>query len=169
MAEPKKTYTLYLNTNTGFRNLLSNTSSANVTWLVDWDSLFNRDNYKYESCQVRLQLVGEKSVTQETSAVSGILLANFGQNFTGKNTGGVVLGSIDLIRTVDGAASSNTGCYVSVNTMSNALGQNINIPQGLQEFNLQMWRNGYGANGDAENILVTNIVPYYVMLQFELY
>lgn len=169
MSLPKKTYTLYLNTNTGFRGLQSNASSANVSWLVDWDSLFNRENYKYQHCQVRVQLVGEKSVTQETSAVSGVLVANFGQNFTSKNTSGVVLGAIDLIRTVDGAASSNTGCYVSVNTMTNALGQNIDVPVGLNTFILQMWRNGYGANGDAENILVTNIVPYYVIIQFELY
>jgi hypothetical protein len=169
MSQPKKTFTLYLNSNTGFSGLLSNGSTANVSWLVDWDSLFNRENYKYEHCQVRVQLVGEKSVTQETSSVSGILLANFGQNFTSKNTGGVVLGSIDLIRTVDGAAASNTGCFISVNTMTNALGQNINMPVGLSTFTLQMWRNGYGAIGDAENILITNAVPYYVMLQFELY
>lgn len=167
--DPKKTFTLYLNSNTGFSGLLSNSSQANVSWLVDWDSLFNRENYTYQNCQVRVQLVGEKSVTFETSSVSGILLANFGQNFTSKNVGGVVLGPLDLIRTVDASVASNTGAYISVNTMTNALGQNINMPTGLTTFNLQMWRNGFGAIADAENILVSSTTPFYVILQFELY
>lgn len=166
---PRRTYTLFLNTNTGFPNLTSNESTANVKWFVNWDALFSGDNYKYKNCSVRMHLVGEKNVTQETSAISGVLVANFGQAFSGKNIPGVVLAPIELTRSIDSSVTSNTGGYIQINTLANAFGQNINMPVGANEFNLQMWRNGYGSNGDAENILVTNTVPYYVIFQFELY
>lgn len=168
---PRKSYLLYLNTNTGSPNLIDNTSTANVKWMIDWDSLFNRENYKYKHCQVRIRLVGENNATQDTSNTSGVLIANFGQSFTGGNVQGVVLAPIDLTRSNIYVASAwtNAQAYIDINTMTNQLGQNIDMPIGLNTFNLQMWRNGYGAQGDAENILVANTVPYYALLQFELY
>lgn len=168
---PRRTYSLYLNTNTGAPNLLDNTSTANVKWLVDWDSLFNRDNYIYKNCQVRIRLVGENNATQDTSNTSGVLVANFGQSYVGGNVAGVVLAPIDLTRSniYVSSAWTNAQAYIDINTMTNAYGQNIDMPVGLNTLNLQMWRNGYGANGDAENILVTNTVQYYAIIQFELY
>jgi len=170
---PRKSFLLYLNTNTGSPNLIDNTSTANVKWLIDWDSLFNRENYKYKYCQVRIRLVGENNITQETPTQSGVLIANFGQSFMGGNVQGVILAPIDITRsnvyTGSPATWINSNGYIDINTMSNALGQNIDMPIGLNTFNLQMWRNGYGAIGDAENTLVANTVPYYAILQFELY
>jgi hypothetical protein len=172
---PRKSFLLYLNTNTGSPNLIDNTSTANVKWLIDWDSLFNRENYKYKHCQVRIRLVGENNITQETSTQSGVLVANFGQSFMGGNVPGVILAPIDITRsniyeTVSSITSwKNSNGYIEINTLPNAVGQNIDVPIGLNTFNLQMWRNGYGAIGDAENILVANTTPYYALLQFELY
>ena len=168
---PRKTFSLYLNTNSGFPNLISNASTADVKWMVDWDSLFNRENYKHKHCQVRIRLVGENNATQDTANTSGVLVANFGQSFTGKNGQGIVLAPIDLTRSniYVSAAWANTNAYIDINTMGNAMGQNIDIPVGLNVLNLQMWRNGYGSYGDAEDIKITNSVPYYVILQFELY
>ena len=168
---PRKMFSLYLNTNTGFRNLINNTSTADVTWLVDYDSLFNRENYKYKNCNVRVRLVGETNLTQDTSNTSGVLVANFGQSYTGKNVAGLVLAPIDLTRSIiySGGTFVNGNAYIDINTTTNALGQTIDMPRGITQLNLQMFRNGYGAAGDAENIPVTNTVPYYVIFHFELF
>lgn len=168
---PRKVYSLYLNTNTGFPNLFDNTSTANVKWNVDWDSLFSRENYKYKNCMLRVRLVGENNATQETSNTSGVLVGNFGQSYTGKNVSNVVIAPIDLVRANIYAAGvwTNAQAYIDINTMTDAHGLQIDVPYGFSMLNLQMWRNGYASVGDVENLLVTNAVPYYVILQFELF
>jgi hypothetical protein len=170
----RRIYTLYLNSNTGFRGLISNSNYADVAWSVDWDSLFNRENYIYKDCIVRFRMVSEKNDgLQDNNQTLGVLVANFGQNFTGKNVPYVVLAPIDLKPVASFAAPTytNVGNMIDIETMSHAQGQQINMPIGLTTLNLQMWKNGYGANADADNTLIANssTVQYYIIFQFELF
>lgn len=173
----KKIYTLYLNANTGFSGLISNSDYANVSWAVDWDSLFNRENYIYKNCVVRFRMVSEiNTALQSNNQTFGVLVANFGQNFTGKNVANVVLAPIE-IKPVSSFATGSPPTYtavgnmIDIETMTHANGQQINVPIGLTTLNLQMWKDAYGAIGDANNVLIANssTVQYYIIFQFELF
>lgn len=172
---PQRTYTLYLNSNVGFPGLVRTNPNNNVSWLIDWDSLFSRENYKYKNCRVRYKLVGETNTTatQATDNCLGLLVANFGQSFSGKNTSYLVLGAIDQIHTQSLATATwtNTGTAMTSETMTYAHGQQIDVPYGLKELTLQMWKVGYGAVGDTDNVLIDNNSnsQYFIIFQFELY
>lgn len=173
----KKTFSLYLNSNTGFRGLIDNANYANVTWNVDWDALFNRENYKYKYCNVRYRMVGEINTSiQSNDHTLGIITANFGQNYTGKNVAYCVLGTIDLKRVASYALGTPptytpVGNMIDSSTMEHANGQQIDIPYGLRAFNIQLWKDAYGCAGDANNVLVdsSSTHQYYIIFQFELY
>jgi len=170
----KKLYTLYLNSNTGFRGLINNSDYANIIWNVDWDSLFNRDNYKYKCCVVRFRMVGEINTSiQDNNQTLGLIAANFGQNYTGKNVPYVVLAPIDLkpVASFASPTYTNVGNMIDVETMSHAQGQQIDMPIGLTAFNIQLWKDAYGAIGDANNTFVasSSAFQYYIILQFELF
>lgn len=175
MEEQRKIYTLYLNSNTGFNGLISNSNYCNVSWNVDWDSLFNRENYNYKNCRLRFRMVGENNATsiQTTDGNVGVLVGNFGQGYTGKNVPYVVLGAIDLKRSASysSAVWTNTGTYIDINTMSDAHAQQIDMPKGLNALNLQLWKNGYGVLSDTENVLLdsSSTIQYYIIFQFELF
>jgi len=178
-----KIYTLYLNSNTGFPNLIPTTTgnNNNVFWNVDWDSLFNRENYIYKNCRVRFRMLGENNntSTQSTDGPIGILVANFGQNFTGKNAPNVILGIVEQNRSasylISGSPAvgnwSNTGTYMTAETFTDAYGQQIDVPKGLTQFNLQIWKDGYGVPTDTNYTLIDNnsTVQYFILLQFELF
>jgi hypothetical protein len=169
----KKVYTLYLNSNTGFRGLINNSDYANVSWLVDWDSLFNRENYLYKYCAVRFRMVGEINTgIQDNNQTLGVLAANFGATFSGKNAPYVVLGSLDLkpVASFTTPTYTNVGNMIDTETMTHAQGQQIDMPIGLTTLNLQLWKDAFGCNGDANNTLVasSSTHQYYIIFQFEL-
>jgi len=170
----KKIYTLYLNANTGFSGLISNADYANVSWNVDWDSLFNRDNYIYKSCVMRFRMISEiNTAIQSNNQTLGVLVANFGQNFTGKNTGYMVLAPIDLkpVASFASPTYTNVGNMIDIETMTHASGQQIDIPKGLNALNLQMWKDAFACSGEANNVLISSssTVQYYIIFQFELF
>jgi hypothetical protein len=53
--------------------------------------------------------------------------------------------------------------------MDHAHGQQINVPIGLTTFNLQMFKDGYGADLDANNVPASSTHQYYIIIQFELF
>jgi hypothetical protein len=173
--QDKQIFTLYLNSNTGFSGVVSNGNYANVTWNVDWDSLFNRENYNYKKCAVRFRMVGENdpATVQTNDHTLGVLVANFGQSYTGKNTAYTVLAPIDIVRTASYASSTwtNTGIMIDIETMTHANPQQIDMPKGLNALNLQMWKDGFAVMSDANNVFIANssTIQYYVIFQFELY
>jgi hypothetical protein len=170
-ASPKKVYTLYLCSLDGFRGLNTVVSDPNnSSWNVDYDALFNRDNYIYKNCVVRVNMQGLKNTGTTLENTAGVLVANFGQNFTGKNIGGVVLGQLvpTLAYDWDGTEYLSTALYQVLNTMDDAQGQQIDMPYGLNTLNLQQWREGFGAVGSAGNTLLPNPPHYNIILQFEL-
>jgi hypothetical protein len=60
---------------------------------------------------------------------------------------------------------------IDVETMTHALGQQIDMPYGLKAFNIQLWKDAFGCANDANNVLVdsSSAFQYYILLQFELY
>jgi hypothetical protein len=117
--------------------------------------------------------------TQSTDGPIGILVANFGQNFTGKNAPNVILGIVEQNRSasylISGSPAvgnwSNTGTYMTAETFTDAYGQQIDVPKGLTQFNLQIWKDGYGVPTDTNYTLIDNnsTVQYFILLQFELF
>lgn len=173
LTPSKKVYTLFLNSRLGFRGLLNTATATNdATWLIDWDALFNRDNYVYKNCFVRVSMdTTSYAGSPNTIAIQGVLIANFGQNFTGKNVSNVVLGQLEPVLTYEYNGVDQylpTGIIQKLNTLTDALGQQIDMPYGLSQLNLQQWRNGYGSNADIQNILIPNAAAYNIMFQFEL-
>ena len=156
-------YTMYLNTYDSFPTLFNNASKVNVSWLVNWDQFFDYENTKYNKCKVRVQLLslGSASVTQ--ADFQGVAVCNLSSRYNGNIIRATPLGLIQVSSTP--TAGTNT---FSIDTLQ-TLGQNIAVPYGASEFNIQLYKTGYGANGSASNALLgVDTVNYQVILQFEL-
>ena len=182
-------YRLLLNTETGFPNIIKNTDKANTSWNVDFDSLFNRDNYNYRNCRLRYKLVSQESASVDAAANTGLLAINgLSSRYISKNTNMLPLDIyaptmryIGTGTTPSTITTSTTPQTVSqpaalftvrgqivLDTMATT-GVDINVPYGMSEINPQFWQYGFGANGNADNILQTLIPEYMLLLQFELY
>ncbi len=190
-------YRLLLNTETGFPNLINNTDKANVSWNVDYDSLFNRDNYAYKNCRLRYKFISQESGSITADANTGILAINgLSSRYVSKNTSMLPLdiispqfrytglGSTPVTSTgtISGTAPSQTTAntftqaaslytykaHMYSDTMATT-GIDIQIPYGMTTLNVQLWQIGFGAFNNADNILQTLTPEYLLMLQFELY
>jgi hypothetical protein len=164
MEDDRTVYTMYLNTYDSFPTLFNNASKVDVSWLVNWDQFFDYENTKYNKCKVRVQLVslGSASVTQ--ADFQGVLVSNFASRYNGNIIRSTPLGIINISTT----PTAGTNIF-SVDTLQ-TLGQNISVPYGANQLNLQLYKTGYGAVGSASNVLLgVDTVNYQVILQFELY
>jgi len=182
-------YRLFLNTETGFPNIISNSDKANTKWNVDFDSLFNRDNYNYRNCRLRYKLVSQESASIDAAANTGALAINgLSSRYVSKNTNmlpldiyvptmryigtgttpGTIAGNAPSQTTSQPAALFTVRGQIILDTLSTT-GIDINVPYGMTELNPQFWQVGFGANGNADNILQTVMPEYMLMLQFELY
>lgn len=181
-------YRLFLNTESGFPGILSNSDKANTSWLVDYDSLFNRDNYAYKNCRLRYKLVSQPSATIDPAANTGVLAINgLSSRYVSKNTNMLPLDIYAPIMTATGTGSTpgtitaGTPQTVSqpaalftvrgqiiMDTMATT-GIDIQMPFGMTSINPQFWQAGFGSTGNADNILQTVMPEYMLMLQFELY
>lgn len=190
-------YRLLLNTETGFPNLLNNTDKANVSWNVDYDSLFNRDNYAYKNCRLRYKIISQESGSITSGANTGILAINgLSSRYVSKNTSMLPLDIItptfrytglgstpgSSTGTITGTAPSQTTAntftqpaslytykaHLCGDTMATT-GVDIQIPYGMTTLNVQLWQAGFGAGNNEDNILQTFIPEYLLMIQFELY
>jgi hypothetical protein len=118
-------------------------------------------------------MVGEINTgIQDNNQTLGVLAANFGATFSGKNAPYVVLGSLDLkpVASFTTPTYTNVGNMIDTETMTHAQGQQIDMPIGLTTLNLQLWKDAFGCNGDANNTLVasSSTHQYYIIFQFEL-
>jgi hypothetical protein len=182
-------YRLFLNTETGFPNILANSDKANTSWLVDYDSLFNRDNYNYKNCRLRYKLISQPSGSIDATANTGVLAINgLSSRYVSKNTHMLPLdiivpkmtytGTGTVAGTITGTAPSQTTSQTpALFTVRGQLiadtiattGIDIDMPFGMTTLNPQFWQIGFGSNGNADNILQTLVSEYVLMLQFELY
>jgi hypothetical protein len=156
-------FTLYLNTSDAFPNLYSNADKSNATWLVNWESLFDGENDKYNKCRVRVSLISTQSASITDAASKGVLVANFGSRYSSGITRDMPLGLINVY------ASTTAGQpYFALDTLESA-GANINVPKGTTYLNLGLYKQSFGANGSANNVLTGVNVDYQVFFTFELY
>lgn len=153
-------YRLHLSTWTGFPGLLDNSNKASVSWNVDYDSLFNRENYNYKNCRLRYKLVSDANTNISHVANNGVLaISGLGSINSSKN---ISIGVLDPIVPTIGS----THGWFNLSTMDE-VGIDISMPYGLSVINPQFWDSGFGANGNA--VLQTMTSQYSLVLSFELY
>jgi len=168
-------YTLYLNTVD--TNAISNPDSTVIRWIVDFDSLFRRENYNYKKCKLRFNIVSRTtglpvpSLPKFKPTIS-YLACSLSSNYNATNLIQPTL--LNAMVLVDSPVTSvRKWIHPNVNTSEN-VGASINMPQGIQQFTISV--------GDAANLTsATNfgsfvsptqynlIFQYHILLQFELY
>lgn len=170
MATNVKIFHLWLNTKltTPATNLavpitnVSATTLNNVSWMVDFDSLFRGWNKKYKRCNVKFQLNSDTWTASGTDweTYNGILAFNLPSDAGSSTTNGTALG---LIQPVDcPTTGTSTHCYF-VSTLSNQQGVDILVPQSNQIFTISFLR-----NTTVMNLITTSLPDYQILFQFEL-
>lgn len=130
-----------------------------VSWLVNFDSLFNGIQRDYRRCMVRhtMNTTGFAVGAGDWNAYGGQLCATLPSPFTTNSFFGTSLGlytSADTLVTTLHALGSNT--------MADVYGTEINVPSGVQSLTL------YFCNDDAVSLITFPASGYQIILQFEL-
>jgi hypothetical protein len=156
----KRIYSLYLST------LISSgaykcdkTNLASCKWNIDWATIFPADT-NGKDCIVRIKLISEEVVatTLTYDANLGTVRANFSSVYQ-NSLNGVILG---LLVPQDGPASNTTNHVLSADTMTNANGVRIKVPNGNSFFNIFLM--------DLSEALLTsaNLNDYQIEFNFEI-
>lgn len=154
-------YRLYVCSVTGFPGLINNTDKANVSWLIDYDVLFNRENYKYENCRLRYRFFSHPGTIANISHVTnnGVLVANgLNSRHVSKNTSALVLDNVT-------PTTSSSHGWFQISSMDE-VGLDIIVPYGLSSLNIQLWDGAFGA---PTSVLQNFPTDYTLILAFELY
>jgi hypothetical protein len=159
-------YTLYLSTlNTSpSRNQIIpvyKTNLANVSWNIDFNSLFRGQQLKHKNCRVRFSLNSQSWTAggaSDWAAYSGYLSANFQTQYNATTTFGTFLGMV----TPEDSPITGSGNHVYVVSSLEQQGVDIIAPTDVQTLNLQF------INDDSQT-LITAVPEYAILLQFELY
>jgi hypothetical protein len=166
-----RTYQLYLSTliTTPVTNNIvpiDVSNKANVTWQVDFKSLFGNDYGKYSRCSVRCHLVSTPWVSTATDSQTndGYISLNLPSTFsasTSKGTPIALLYSSVATNIVAGTPNlPSLNSYYNVNTLGNNQGTDINMPSQNQLFNIQLLGN--------DSFAAVSSYDYNILLQFEL-
>ena len=160
-----RTYQLYLSTlitSPASNNIvpINVTNKANVTWQVDFKSLFGNDYGLYSRCSVRCHLVSTpwSSTSTDSQSNDGYISLNLPSTFcasTSKGTPIALLYSSPATNTTAGTFS-----YYNINTLGNNQGTDINMPSQNQLFNIQLLGN--------DSFAAVSSYDYSILLQFEL-
>jgi hypothetical protein len=142
---------------------LATTQLSNVTWNIDWDNLFRRNNYNYTGCRLRFDLVSESftassPATSDWTAYSGYLAVSIPSNYNSITTNSTILGQI---WPQDCPVTGTSIHSIGISTMSEN-GVDVNVPSGSTLFNIQMIK------GDGF-VPMANFQHYNILLSFELY
>jgi len=163
----QKVFTLWLSTRiTGPSSNLAvplNTANYNnISWQVDWDSLFRGYNKKYRRCNVKFQLHSDtfEANVNDWETFQGVLTCNLPSDAGSSTNFGTALG---LYSPTDCPTTSTTvHCFV-LNTLANQQGVDVLIPQNNSLFNIRWVQ--YTGVMDLET---TTNFNYQILLQFEL-
>jgi hypothetical protein len=161
-----KIYTLYLSTliTTPVNNLvvpINKTNLANVSWLIDFNGLFNGDQHKFRRCTMRHKLTSEGWVGADGNweAYTGILCCTLPSSFTASTTNGTVLG---LLYPTTLPTGGTRHCYVS-DTFGDQNGVEINMPSGVVPVSFSIY------NDDAMTFINNPSAPnWQILIHFEL-
>lgn len=155
----KRIYSLYLST------LISSgaykcdkTNLASCKWNIDWNTIFPTDT-NGKDCIVRFKLLS-KDVATSTMSFDGNLgtvRANFSSVYQ-NCFNGVILGLLTLLESAD----TTTDNILTADTLTNATGVRIKVPNGNSFFNIFLM--------DMTETLLTsaNITDYQIEFNFEI-
>ncbi len=173
-------YPLYLSSASGAPNLVGNADQANVKYRIDWDTFFNRDNYKYRSCRIRYKFLCQPSpgnagtYTYNPSTFSGVIVASGIPPVASNTYSDTIIGiiNVETVQYLSNTMLVNT-TTLSGEDLTSVTGQNIIIPTGLRELNIQLWNNKfYSSNSKLLSDIDSNNIPlniWNLLLVFELY
>jgi hypothetical protein len=139
---------------------INKTNLNNVSWNIDFNSLFRGQQMKHQNCRVRFQLNSNTWAASSTdwNDYLGYLSANLQSQYNAATTIGTFLG------VVSPQDSPTTGTSVHVYSVSTLEQHGVDIiaPTNVQTLTLQF------VNDDSLT-LITTIPEYTILLQFELY
>ena len=155
----KRIYSLYLST------LISSgaykcdkTNLASCKWNIDWNKIFPADT-NGKDCIVRIKLLSKDVATSTMSYDSnvGTVRANFSSVYQ-NSLNGVILGLLTLVESAD----TTTDSILTADTLANANGVRIKVPNGNSFFNIFLM--------DMTETLLTsaNITDYQIEFNFEI-
>ena len=155
----KRIYSLYLST------LISSgaykcdkTNLASCKWNIDWNRIFPTDT-NGKDCIVRFKLLSKDVATSTMSYDSnvGTVRANFSSVYQ-NSLNGVILGLLTLVESAD----TTTDSILTADTLTNASGVRIKVPNGNAFFNIFLM--------DMTETLLTsaNITDYQIEFNFEI-
>lgn len=136
------------------------TKLANVTWQVDFKSLFGNYYNKFKRCSVRAQLISEKwtATDNDENTRSGYLAINLPATGNASTTRGTPILCISPSTAV--SATTLLGAYI-VSSLGNVQGVDITMPAENQFLNVMF------VNDDALTLMAT-VPEYQILFQFEL-
>lgn len=174
------THFLYLSSFASAPYQTSRADLANVKFNINWDSFFNGENYQYRSCRIRYVFLSDPATytgnayTYDPANHSGVIVANgLAPKCNNPNLGGCIIGIIKVepITYVSNAVSINTAVLNS-DDLTSACGQNIYIPTGMKELNIQLWDNAYASSAPGKllsTVANATLANWNLQLMFELY
>jgi hypothetical protein len=159
-------YTLYLRTDATTTNnpiyrISRTTNGQRVTWSVNFDELFNDDNYKFKHCRITSQM-GYCYILNSYAYDNFVnyLSINLASDFNGSTTTGQILDIINM-----GNSPVGTNVNVFNNNTFSTKGINFTIPYGTFFLTLELIQSTNASLNSA------SIFPidYSILLKFELY
>lgn len=157
--------TLYLSTDSGYTTspiIINKNNLANVTWLLDWDTIFHG---KTGLCKVSVNMVSKKNTatTDLWNSKVGIISANFTSPYC-LNSNGFPVSTLNRNQyveiTSDGTTTSTAYVsYFQSNNTQNTVLPVINIPTGKREFTITM--------NDTTGTLISSFPEYNIFFYFE--
>ena len=158
--------TLYLSTDSGYTTsptIVNKTNLANVTWLIDWDTIFHG---KTGLCKVSVNMVSKKNTatTDMWNSKVGVMTANFTSPYSLNSNGFPVtaLNRNQYVEITTDASNNTVTAYVSYfqsNNTQNTVLPVINIPTGKRDFTISMC--------DTTGALISTFPEYNVFFYFE--
>ena len=157
--------TLYLSTDSGYTTsptIVNKTNLANVTWLIDWDTIFHG---KTGLCKVSVNMVSKKNTaTADTwNSKVGTISANFTSPYC-LNSNGFPVTALNRNQYVEITTDGTTQVtayisYFQSNNTQNTVLPVIDIPTGKREFTISM--------RDTTGALISTFPEYNVFFYFE--
>lgn len=140
---------------------LTTTNQNQITWQIDWDSLFKGENKNYKRCNVRLKLNSESwtAAAGDWESYNGVLTCNLASNSVGNTTFGTPL---SLFSAEDAPTTGTTTHCIQINTLGHVFGTDINVPTGNSYFTISWYKQTF------LELLAVPVYDYQILLQFEL-
>ena len=160
-----RAYNLYLSTQvqSPARNYLVPIDATNknrVSWMIDWDNLFRKEQYKYKRFELYWKLTSESWTTgaSDWENYTGILTCNLPSSYGSVTNAGTILGIVNPSASPSVASKS---CY-NIDTFMSSNGIDINCPAGVFPLTLTFY------NDDSMTIMSAMTSQYQIHLQIEL-